>query len=108
MRKVTRVPIGMSVKVISYRSGGTATSGTVSKLRQLGWMWVTPMAFAHPSTEAGRFARRVVEPWNTMLSVTAPEGVVGIPVPPHDIDSRMKIAAPIHLRCGRGVVAMAL
>lgn len=67
----TRVPTGTSVKLISYLSGGTACSGMLAKLRQLGWMWVTPTPDAHPCAEAGRSDRRVVDPTNTIRTVLA-------------------------------------
>jgi hypothetical protein len=38
IRNDTRMLIGTSVNVISYRSGGMGCSGMAEKLRQLGWM----------------------------------------------------------------------
>lgn len=65
----TRDPIGTSVNVISYLSGGTACSGMPAKLRQLGWICVAPTPATHAWAEAGRSARRVVDPRNAIRTV---------------------------------------
>src|SRR5262245_23937165 len=48
-----------------------------AKLRQPGCVWVTPTPSTHPCAEAGRSARRVVEPRNTTRTPSGPaEGCV--------------------------------
>jgi hypothetical protein len=78
MRNDTRVPIGTSLNVISYRSGGTGWSDIAAKLRQLGWMCVEPTPLMHCCADGGRSVRLAVDPMNTIRTMDVVEpGPVG-------------------------------
>src|SRR5262245_66524840 len=91
----TRVPVGTSLNVISYLSGGTGCSGMPAKLRQLGWICVAPTPATHPCAEAGRSDRRAVDPRNTIRTTATDEslGDTGASSQAHKV--RLELAAII-------------
>jgi hypothetical protein len=49
-----------------------------AKLRQLGWMWVAPTPDTQAAAEGGKSDLRVVDPRNTIRTVTAVAFVEGV------------------------------